>query len=114
MKGGLPIYAANPLAEHPAVKGGEPDATPEGSCHSLLAIPLIQKHGEVEHVTGMLRISNKKGADGKPNDYICFDEQDRLTLTVFAEAAVRALESAKLLRYARQAGKRSGTEEQSL
>ena len=90
------ILCGESLVKHPAVKGGERDATPGGSCHSLLAIPLIQKHKEVEHVTGMLRISNKKGADGKPHDSICFDEQDRLILTIFAEAVARALESASL------------------
>lgn len=44
----------------------------------------------------MLRISNKKGADGKPHNSVCFDEQDKLILSVFAEAAVKALESAEL------------------
>jgi GAF domain-containing protein len=72
-----------------------PDASPAGTCHSLLAVPLITNTGK-ERVSGILRISNKKGSDGIPSPAICFNHQDEWILKIFAEAVVTALESAKL------------------
>jgi GAF domain-containing protein len=84
------------LLTDPAVKGGEKDATPGGRCHSLLAVPLIQKHNGTEEILGMLRISNKKWIDGKPGNSVCFSEEDKLLLRIFTETAVVSVESATL------------------
>jgi len=67
-----------------------------GQCHSLLAIPLITRASETEEVTGMLKITNRKGISGIPNDSICFNNEDEWFLRIFAEAVIVALESAKL------------------
>jgi GAF domain-containing protein len=67
-----------------------------GQCHSLLAIPLITRSAEGEIVTGMLKITNRKGISGIPSDSICFNDEDEWVLRIFAEAVIVALETAKL------------------
>jgi hypothetical protein len=84
------------LLTDPAVRGGEKDATPGGTCHSIVAVPLIQKRKGTEEVTGILRVSNKKGVDGRPGNTVCFSEEDKLVLRVFTETAVVSVESATL------------------
>jgi GAF domain-containing protein len=84
------------LLTDPAVRGGEKDATPGGTCHSIVAVPLIQKRKGTEEVTGILRVSNKKGIDGRPGNTVCFSEEDKLVLRVFTETAVVSVESATL------------------
>ena len=89
--------AGDVILKHPAVRG-QTYAGPEGMCHSLLAIPLVHRGEAGRHeVIGMLRISNKKGVDGRPRDSVLFNDEDVWILRIFAEAAVVALESAKLV-----------------
>jgi signal transduction histidine kinase/transcriptional regulator with GAF, ATPase, and Fis domain len=84
------------LLSDPAVNGEGKDATPGGTCHSLIAAPLIQKRYGMEKVSGMLRVSNKKGPEGKPDNQTCFNNDDKTMLRVLTEIAVVSLESANL------------------
>jgi GAF domain-containing protein len=83
------------LTSDPAVKGVQ-DATPARTCRSLLAVPLITRSEGEEQVTGMLRISNKKGIDGLSRESISFSSEDELCLRFFADAAALSIETAKL------------------
>lgn len=78
-----------------SVKGND-DASPTGTCYSLLAIPLIISGDDGERISGILRVSNKKGADGVPRESLCFGDEDEWVLRIYAEAVVVAIESAKL------------------
>jgi GAF domain-containing protein len=85
------------LREDAAIKG-LPEAEASGTCHSLLAIPLLTKSANRREVYGMLRVTNKKGPDGRPHRGACFNEEDAWILRVFAESVVVAIESARLFR----------------
>jgi len=97
LKRSMPVFNAcgDSLTHDPAV-ADNPDATPTGKCHSLLAIPLVSKLPQGERFSGMLRISNKRGIDGAPHDPVCFTDEDEWFLRIFAEAVVVAIETAKL------------------
>src|SRR5205807_1906871 len=83
------------LRDDPAIKG-LPESEASGHCYSLLAIPLLTKLGEHRAVSGMLRVTNKKGPDGRPHESACFNEEDAWILRVFAESVVVAIESTRL------------------
>lgn len=83
------------LVTDPAVKTGR-DVSPSGECHSLLAMPLLSRGQGFERVVGMLRISNKKGVDGKPNQSIRFTAEDIWVLRIFTESIVIAIQTARL------------------
>ena len=70
---------------------------PSRSCYSVLAIPLKRQVEDQEDLIGLLRADNKKGADGKPHADVRFTEDDEEILTIFADAAVIAIESAELV-----------------
>ncbi len=83
------------LKEHPAYKGKQPSHTKD--CFSLLAIPLKRQVGGNVEIVGLLRTDNKHGADGKPHADVWFTQEDEEILTIFADAAVIAIESAELV-----------------
>ena len=85
------------LARHPAVAGLELSHTPSGSCHSLLAINLFHKREGREDLIGLLRVDNKKGEDGRSSPALRFGPEDEWILTLFADAAVVAIENAELV-----------------
>ncbi len=87
---------ANELTDDPAVKSADFDASASGHCFSLLAMPLIRREQNRETVVGMLRISNKKGVDGKPADAIHFNAEDIWILRIFTEAVVVAIQGARV------------------
>ncbi len=89
------------LVDDPAVKTGK-DVSPSGECFSLLAMPLLSREQGRERVVGMLRISNKKGADGRPNQSIQFNAEDIWVLRIFTESIVIAIQSARLFEELRQ------------
>lgn len=66
-------------------------------CHSLLAIPLLKKTASGEELTGLIRISNKKGRRGLSNPWVCFTRADQSVAEVFAQAAAVVLAKTKLL-----------------
>jgi PAS domain S-box-containing protein len=84
------------LAQHPAV-AREPSHSPSGRCDSLLAINLFRKREGLEDLIGLLRVDNKKGMDGQPSPTLWFGPEDEWLLTLFADAAVVAIESAELV-----------------
>lgn len=89
-------YGEN-LKNHTAVKSSEPHA-PSGTCYSLLAIPLKrQQAGKEDELIGLLRADNKKGTDGNPQSDLRFTPEDEEILTIFADAAAIAIESAELV-----------------
>jgi PAS domain S-box-containing protein len=83
------------LKEHPAYAGEQPSHTKD--CFSLLAIPLKRQVGGNVELVGLLRADNKKGPDGKPHAEVWFTPEDEEILTIFADAAVIAIESAELV-----------------
>lgn len=85
------------LANHEAVAGDEPDCSPSGQCHSLLAIPLKKRTDQGETLVGLLRASNKKGPDGLASSIFKFTEVDEWVLKIFAEAVAAAIESGRLV-----------------
>jgi PAS domain S-box-containing protein len=86
------------LKLHPAVSDSSEPHAPSGSCYSLLALPLKQRgNGQEKDLIGLLRADNKKGADGKPHSELRFTQEDEEILTIFADAAVIAFESAELV-----------------
>lgn len=80
------------LKNHRAVAVGSVPHAPSGECYSLLAIPLKRKVGAKEEVIGLIRADNKQG-----QTLATFSEEDEKILTIFAEAAVIAIESAELV-----------------
>lgn len=81
------------LSEHPAAASQTDDFTRSGKCHSLLAVPLKKETGEL---LGLLKISNKKGIDGKPHPWTCFTDDDQSIAEIFAQAATAAIQTADL------------------
>jgi GAF domain-containing protein len=84
------------LRNHPAVKERTPgsDYSPSGECFSLLAIPMMKDDGELR---GLIRITNKKDVDDKPNSVTQFSKLDELIGEGFAKAALLVIETADLL-----------------
>ena len=66
-------------------------------CHSLLAIPLVKKSPASEEVTGLIRISNKRGRRGVSQPWVCFTSADQSVAEVFAQAAAVVLTKTELL-----------------
>ncbi|HEX6904541.1 MAG TPA: GAF domain-containing protein [Thermoanaerobaculia bacterium] len=83
------------LKSHRAVAVGSTPHAPSGGCYSLLAIPLKRKVGEKEEVIGLIRADNKQIQGGQGP--VPFNQEDERILTIFAEAAVIAIESAELV-----------------
>jgi PAS domain S-box-containing protein len=83
------------LKNHRAVAVGSVPHAPSGECYSLLAIPLKRKVGAQEEVIGLIRADNKQGKQGQT--LATFSEEDEKILTIFAEAAVIAIENAELV-----------------
>jgi len=92
---GLINISGTDLTSDPAVKG-DPDNSPSGKCHSLLAIPLLSIRPAEPAMTGLLRISNKRGVGGVSKPGIKFTKEDEWILRIFAEAASMAIETAEL------------------
>lgn len=90
------------LTRHFAVRGEKPHHLPSGECHSLLAIPLKKKDEGGERLLGLIRVDNKKGADGRAAASVGFTKEDELILSVFAEAVVPALENAERVEQMRE------------
>lgn len=84
------------LFEHPAAASQLDDFTRSGRCYSLLAIPLRKESGPRGDLLGLLKISNKRGADGEPHEWTCFTEDDQSIAEIFAQVAVVAIETADL------------------
>lgn len=84
------------LSEHPAAASQLDNFTLSGECHSLLAIPLKKESGRRGEFLGLLKISNKKGADGKPHPWTCFTDDDQSIAEIFAQAATAAIETSDL------------------
>lgn len=80
------------LLSHFAV--AKPDDPSAPSCHSLLAIPLLEEGGRL---CGLLRISNKLGPDGRPGPGVCFSEDDQAIAESFGQAALAQIGTADLL-----------------
>ena len=91
------------LTHHWASDWHPPDHLPSGDRCSLLVIPLKKRVGEEERLIGLIRAENKKGPDGKPHKTVGFSPEDEWILTIFAEAAVVAIESTQLFQEARAA-----------
>jgi GAF domain-containing protein len=68
-----------------------------GGCHSLLAIPLMKKTSSGEEVTGLIRISNKRGRRGVSRPWVCFTKADQSVAEVFAQAAAVVLTKTEML-----------------
>ncbi|HEX6904534.1 MAG TPA: GAF domain-containing protein [Thermoanaerobaculia bacterium] len=86
------------LKNHYAVRESSEPHAPSGFCYSLLAIPLKRRQeGKEEELIGLLRADNKKGADGRPYSDLRFTQEDEEILTIFADAAAIAIESAELV-----------------
>jgi GAF domain-containing protein len=84
------------LSGHPAAASQSDDFTLSGKCHSLLAIPLKKETGGRGEFLGLLKISNKKGTDGKPHPWTCFTDDDQSIAEIFAQAATVAIQTADL------------------
>jgi len=92
---GLRNIKGQKLTTDQAVKGKH-DNSPSGKCYSLLAIPLLSIPPDRAAMTGLLRISNKKGVGGVPSASIQFTQEDEWILRIFAEAAALAIEKAEI------------------
>jgi PAS domain S-box-containing protein len=86
------------LENHEAVAHSKAHS-PSGKCHSLLVIPLLKRVGQKEELIGLLRADNKKGDDGAALATLGFTKEDERNLTIFAKAAVIAIESAELVEF---------------
>ena len=88
---------AKDLAHHIA-SAGSPSHSPSGSVYSLLAIPLKKRTPEGEKLIGLIRVDNKRDEEsGQPLATLGFTAEDESILTIFAEAAAVAIESAELV-----------------
>lgn len=85
------------LAKHWAAARSQDSHTPSGVCYSLLAIPFKERTGETETLIGLLRADNKKDENGEALAALKFTQEDEWILSIFAEAAVVAIESAELV-----------------
>jgi len=83
----------NELSNHFAVA----NRRQASGCHSLLAIPLMKKTDAGEEVTGLIRISNKKGRRGFSDPWVCFTRADQSVAEVFAQSAAVVLAKTRLL-----------------
>jgi GAF domain-containing protein len=92
---GLLNLRGDELTLDPAVKGGI-DNSPSGKCYSLLAVPLVSLPPDRTAMTGLLRISNKKGVGGVASPNVQFTQEDEWILRIFAEAAALAIEKAEI------------------
>jgi PAS domain S-box-containing protein len=85
------------LVNHFSVHGSKSSHLPSGECYSLLAIPLKKREGKDEQLVGLLRVENKRDAEGQSIPSLGFTDEDEWILQVFAETVVVALESAALI-----------------
>ncbi len=92
------------LKRHPAVAHSETHS-PSGDCYSLLAIPLIKGAGPDGELIGLIRADNKKGREkDQALATLGFSQEDEWILTLFAEAAIVAIESAELVNHLKEQG----------
>lgn len=96
--------AAKKLANDPAVAGNA-DHVLSGKSVSILAVPLVKKSGVDAAISGMLRITNKRAASGRPDGRIEFNDEDEWVLRMFADASSVAIETGKLVDELRQRDK---------
>jgi PAS domain S-box-containing protein len=82
------------LTNHWAVKAEEKDRLAIQNCHSLLALPLKNRH---DQLIGLLRVENKLGSSGKPDQGSHFTADDELILNCFGQAVVVAIEAGVLI-----------------
>jgi len=61
----------------------------DGTYHSLLAIPIFDRH---QKLIGLISLDNKKGEDGYPGDHIGFDDIDESIGRAFAQVLSKTLE----------------------
>ncbi len=85
------------LTNHFAVKGEKQPPVSSGRCYSILAIPLIEKSSHQERLIGLLRVDNKLDENKEPGPEIHFSQEDEWILSLFADAAVVAIEGAGLV-----------------
>lgn len=90
------------LIRHFAVRGEKVKHLPSGECHSLLAIPLMKKEQGGEKLLGLIRVDNKKAANGQATPNLRFTKEDECFLSIFADAVVAALENAEVVRLMRE------------
>ncbi len=90
------------LTHHFAVRGEKPKHLPSDACHSLLAMPLKKNEQQGERLLGLIRVDNKKGADGCAAQGLRFTEEDEWILSIFAEAVVAALDNAEVVKQMRE------------
>ena len=83
------------LQAHPAVTGHLPH-TPSGRCDSLLAMPILRGDGDRQELIGLLRADNKRGEDGLLLA-TGFAEHDEHSISILANLALAAIESAALV-----------------
>ncbi|HEX6904536.1 MAG TPA: GAF domain-containing protein [Thermoanaerobaculia bacterium] len=83
------------LKRHRAVAIASMPHGPSSECYSLLAIPLKRRVGGKEEVIGLIRADNKQSYEGQSP--VVFTYEDEQILTIFADAAVIAIESAELV-----------------
>lgn len=84
------------LTGHFAIKGGQPFANSQ-QCHSLLAVPLKRLENGRQELVGLLRVDNKKDENGRSDPTVGFTKEDEWIISLFANAAVLAIQSASLL-----------------
>lgn len=78
--------------------GRSAEFLPSGTCYSMLAIPLKDRKGRT---LGLIKVENKKGPDGLPNDGVLFDTVDEKVAELLAFKVVKLVEgirSANLFR----------------
>lgn len=88
--------AAEQAMSDPTI-AGKRDRVLSGKTFSILAVPLVKNSGSGETVSGMLRITNKKGASGKPDSEVVFNDEDEWVLRMFADTISVAIETGKLV-----------------
>jgi GAF domain-containing protein len=81
------------LRSTPYVAGHPPTHLASGKCFSLAAIPLKDRKGRL---LGLLKLENKKQANGVPSESAFFDQFDMATAEILAKNAVLVLESLRL------------------
>ena len=81
------------LRNSPYVAGDSPTHLASGKCFSLAAIPLKDRKGRL---LGLLKVENKKEANGVPSENAFFDQFDMATAEILAKNTVLVLESLRL------------------
>lgn len=85
------------LQRHHARRGEDPVHLPSRAFHSLMAIPLLKRSGDEEELVGLLRADNKRDRFGQVQPAAGFSAEDEYVLRIFADAAVVAIEDARLV-----------------